>query len=81
MKYQIIKQISIPSVHFLLLFLNKSSNLYIRAARKLDKQYSKSSVNISLTCTLSAHERSSGQAAFVLTECTLDGQLVPVCGQ
>lgn len=67
---------------FLLLFLDKSFNLYDHAARKLDKQNTKSSVNnISLTCTLSAHESSLGQAAIVLTECTLDGQLVPVCGR
>lgn len=36
------------------LFLAKSSNLFTQAASKLDKQYTKSSVNnITLTCTLS----------------------------
>lgn len=54
----------------------------ICAARKLDKQYSKSSVNnISLTCAPSTPESWVGQAAFVLSECTLDRQLVSVCGQ
>lgn len=52
----IIMQISIQK-HVLLclfLFLDKSSDLYVEAASKLDKQYTKSSVNdITLTCTLS----------------------------
>lgn len=71
-------RINILNVWFLLQLLDKCSQSE-GAAREEDKQYSKSSVNnISLACTLSAHESKAWVRLHLSSECTLDRQRVPV---